>query len=53
MAEKTPSGMPIRTGEYCFNCQEEIDKLGERKKGTYNALKGMGGDDGSMRFLDK
>ncbi len=46
-------GMPIRTGEYCFSCQAEIDRRGERKKGTYNALKGMGGDDGSMRFLDK
>ena len=48
-------GMPIRTGEYCSKCQEEVDKLGERngKKGTYNALKDLEREDGSMRFLDK
>lgn len=48
-------GMAIRSGEYCSRCQAEIDKLGERynKKGTYNALKDMNNEDGSMRFLDK
>ena len=44
-------GMPIRSGEYCSKCENEVKGLEERnrKKGIYNAL--LKESDDKMRFL--
>lgn len=49
-------GMPIRTGEFCHKCQQEMDALNERnqKRGIYNSLKDdLAKGEGKMRFVDK
>jgi len=46
-------GMPIRAGEYCSRCENEVKELADRnkKKGIYNVLL-EDSNDNKMRFLD-